>query len=488
MKLYFSDFFQVSRTDLRKYGAFNISLLADLPLFIDPFLLFNSKKKEYRDLHQQIIRYLLFLREKSSDASVQIGLVKTLYTFREVKQTWLGFSELGNEGRGLGAKFARALHGNLHRIFHDFGTEKLSKGTHLEKLCLIEAGVGKDNISDFTTNLIKEYLLEYTQAFTKQFVARNTRKRFLVEKAHFNYKTETWESKRFLLPKFENEFVLLTPKNLLTKEDTWINRHDLVSDFEAIQEALPNEQLRAHVNNYFLKVLPKKPTQADRQKARVRTIRQFPQLIDVYIRYKEERGPQAVRLSEGKVQFSEQVYLRQFGSLPEMLDRHSKFYEISGDTYEEAKQRVEFLKDVIEHKGGHRIFYVNGKPIQRETDVHILYRLTWFATASDVSREVNDGRGPADFKISRGSKNKALVEFKLASNPQLEKNLANQTKIYQKASDAEKAIRVIIYFTKAEHDRVLAILQRLKLEKDKTIVLIDARPDNKPSGSKARAA
>jgi len=149
---------------------------------------------------------------------------------------------------------------------------------------------------------------------------------------------------------------------------------------------------------------------------------------------------------------------------------------------------VAFLKDVIENKGGHKVFYVKGKPIQRETDVHILYRLTWFATSSDVSREVNAGRGPADFKISRGAKDKTLVEFKLASNSHLEKNLANQTKVYQKASDAKRAIRVILYFTKAEHDRVVAILKRLKLDKDDSIVLIDARSDNKPSGSKAKAA
>jgi hypothetical protein len=48
MKVYFSDFFGVRKSTLKKYGAFNISLLSDLPLFIDPFLLFHSKKPKYR--------------------------------------------------------------------------------------------------------------------------------------------------------------------------------------------------------------------------------------------------------------------------------------------------------------------------------------------------------------------------------------------------------------------------------------------------------
>jgi len=55
MDVYFSDFFGVSAKTIEKYGAFNISLVADLPLFIDPFPLFNSKKPIYRSLHDQII-------------------------------------------------------------------------------------------------------------------------------------------------------------------------------------------------------------------------------------------------------------------------------------------------------------------------------------------------------------------------------------------------------------------------------------------------
>jgi len=146
---------------------------------------------------------------------------------------------------------------------------------------------------------------------------------------------------------------------------------------------------------------------------------------------------------------------------------------------------VEFLKDVIENKGGHRLFYINGTPIAREEDIQIAYRFTWFGTTSDVSREVNDGRGPADFKISRGSDDKAIVEFKLAKNTQLKKNLKKQTEIYVKASDAKCAVRVIVFFSEKERERVMKILKELGLTESEDLVLIDARSDNKPSGSKA---
>ncbi len=98
--VYFSEYFDVKPKTLEDYGAFDISVVSDLPLFIDPFLLFNSKKKEYQELHEGIIKYLVFLRDKASK-DLDPGLVAYLYRFKEVKQNWLGFTLLGNGGHAL---------------------------------------------------------------------------------------------------------------------------------------------------------------------------------------------------------------------------------------------------------------------------------------------------------------------------------------------------------------------------------------------------
>ena len=63
--VYFSDIFGIDEHILEEYGAFNISLINDLPLFIDPFLLYASNKKEYRQQHFNILKYLSFLKTKS---------------------------------------------------------------------------------------------------------------------------------------------------------------------------------------------------------------------------------------------------------------------------------------------------------------------------------------------------------------------------------------------------------------------------------------
>jgi hypothetical protein len=484
IELYFSDVFRVSEEILEAYGAFNISLLVDLPLFVDPFLLFHSRNPRYRELHDGIISYLRFLRDRSLGNSLSPGLLKAWYHFKEVKQTWLGFSESGNIGRGLGKEFATALDGNLSAIFTDFGEEQITKGSHLEKLTLIKNGVGRDMISDFTTNLIKGYLAEYTQDFARQHLAPKFVRECAVEKTRFNYETQTWESLVFKLPYYENDYVLLTPRNILAQDDTWINKEDFYQDFSDIPTAIGNQELRAQLDNYFRSVLPKDPKADERKEAIRKTALKFPQLFDYFIKQKEDTGDLAEKRSTEDVKASFALFVESAKKLIHGLTE-TDFYSVSATTESEVRQRIEFLKDVIENKGGHRLFYVKGQPLRREKDLQILFRLVWFGTSLDVSREVNDGRGPVDYKVSKGALDKTIVEMKLASNTGLERNLEHQAAIYQKASDASTAYKVIVFFTDDELARVRKILRRLNLDGHRSVVLIDARSDNKPSGSKA---
>ena len=483
--IYFTDFFDVSPDALAKYGAFNVSCIVDLPLFIDPFLLFTSRKKEYQNLHGEIIRYLCFLRDKSVEGGINDGLLKAWYYFREVRQTRLGFCETGFSGRGLALTFARGLNENLNKLFSDFGQEKVTRGSHLEKLVLIKEGVGRDNISDFTTNLIKGYLLEYTQTFSKKHIAPAKLKRVNVPKVKFNYEIGVWEDGIFELPWLDDDFILLTPEDILTKDDTWINKADLRGDFPEIRDAIENDALRAQINEYFRKVLPRKPTSKEEREAIEKTLRQFPALIDYYIREKEDNGEIAVRRAADKVLEVNNRFIWNIGDLVELLARHSAFYKTPSTTLEETRRKIDFLKHVIEDQDGYRIFYVKGKAVERESDLHILFKLVWEGSPSSVDAEVNSGRGPVDFKISRGAYDKTLVEFKLASNPQLERNLENQVAIYEKANRTTQSYKVILFFTSHDVAKVTKILQRLKVPQDAGIILIDARKDNKPSASKA---
>ena len=282
--VYFSDFFDITEDVVEKYGAFNISLINDLPLFIDPFLLFGSDKDEFQQLHNEILEYLGFLKAKSEEGITDLGQIKSWYCFPEVKQNWFGYSMVGNRGCGLGQNFGRSLSANMHIVFHDLGNEKIPITSHHEKSGLFSIGVGKDNISDFTCNLIKSYLLQYTAKFAKKHLKENQTKELMVDKVFFDYNLERWMPKKYILPYIFDDYVLLTPKEILTKDDNWINSNDLHGKFDTICRAIPNDQLRSEIYNYFRTRLPKskgnkQPSQKERTHAIYDTINKFPKII-----------------------------------------------------------------------------------------------------------------------------------------------------------------------------------------------------------------
>jgi len=102
-RIYFTDFFGVDPAVLDSYGAFNVSLINDLPLFIDPFLLFDSEDEQYKALHEDIIRYVKFLRDVSaSDQAISRGLRD--HWFQSKNSSPLLFQRLA-ERRALRGKF-----------------------------------------------------------------------------------------------------------------------------------------------------------------------------------------------------------------------------------------------------------------------------------------------------------------------------------------------------------------------------------------------
>ncbi|WP_369661872.1 hypothetical protein [Variovorax sp. V15] len=482
LRIYFSGFFNVSPELVQQYGAFDISLINDLPLFVDPFLLFNSDNEKYRELHEEMIKYMMFLKERST-GTLQNGLLKAWYFFPEVRQNWMGFSRSGNQGRGLGSDFAKALRKNFVKTFKDFGNEK-NTHTHLGKLTLIKDGVGKDQISDFTCNLIKGFLAEYTEAFALAYIPKEKLGKFNVDKVSFDYITESWKAKQFTLPRLGNDYVLLTPVDILTKDDAWISHNGFIEDFSHVLSCVDNEQLRHQVGNYLAKNLPIEPTKNEKEKAIELVVAKYPFLMDVYVKLRENASGQATQTSAEKISAAQELFVANLTKLIGLLEDRTDFFKTPTSSHAAGMQRVQFLKHVIEKQDGYRLFYVKGKPISRESDLQIMFKLTWFSSEFSADAEVNNGRGPADFVVSYGSASKTVIEFKLAKNSQLEKNLINQAEIYTDASRASTPpIKAILYFSVKELDKVKGYLLKHKLHNCTDIVLIDAT--RKDSASKA---
>lgn len=87
-----------------------------------------------------------------------------------------------------------------------------------------------------------------------------------------------------------------------------------------------------------------------------------------------------------------------------------------------------------------------------------------------MDSEVNNGRGPVDFKASNSRKDATLIEFKLTRT--LKKNLEKQVEVYKDANRTDKAIKVILFFTDEEYKKTIDILNELELIDKPGIVVL----------------
>lgn len=488
-KVYFSDVFEVKHSIVQKYGALDISLICDNPAFVDPFLIFADSK--YRNLHDLIIKYLKFLRDlslKKKGSNLTLAEFNHYYKFPEIKQVWLGYSMSGNIGRGLNKDFGYSLYRNLHEIFSKFGDEDITESAHLEKLCLIEERIGVDKISDFTINLIQKFLLEYTQEFAKEYLDKRFLSEFAIRKVEFDFEKGIWDDGRFVLPMLQRngkrDFVLLVPRKILTKEDIWISRNDFLECDTAIFGVIPNEELRAKINKFFIdnlhiKINKKKQQEKDYSKkskrnALSKTILEYPQLMDYYIKLREKGKydalkwhivePEGVNFFTDATQIQSEIKDENFGKLA---------------SFNDCVSRISFFKKILESNS--RDLYFKGKPLQ-ERHLRVMFKNTTHGSLFDYNSEVNNGRGPIDFIISFGSQDKLGLELKLAANKKLKQNLLNQGQVYKEDSNLNHVFKIIFFFSDEELEKVNKILKELNKSVDnEEIFLIDCR--KKESGS-----
>ncbi|PKM49722.1 MAG: hypothetical protein CVV02_14710 [Firmicutes bacterium HGW-Firmicutes-7] len=500
--MFFSEYFGIDQHLLSEYGAVDISLVCDMPLFIDPMLIFNSDKPEHKKLHKEIIRYFHFLATKAN-SSLQENEIRAWFMFSEVKNNWLGYSLSGNGGLALGERYAQFLYNN---IGFAISTNNISQSTHIEKIMLLYSGSGKDKISDLTVNLIKEFLLEYTQTFAINYIDDKLKKRIYVDRAYFNYETESFANKDYVLPFFINvngmeEFILLTPFYFLREGEPSINRDDFIKNQERIRASIDNDVLRAYVNNYIFEAVRRYEEQQQRNKRRIseRSIskiekdafseltHEYPELYDYYIRLRELDTPEIRAISTTEVNYQLEKFLKNTNELISAVIANGYKINEALSAREEAIQRLKFFKHVIEDCDGYKNLYSAGKRISTEDDIRRMFRLVWYDTTYKVDFDTNNGRGEADVIVSKGQYNQNITEFKLASNSSLP-HVFEQLKVYEAANCADGSLVAIFFFTENEFEIAKRVVKNAGYEDqvNKAIFLIDCRADNKPSASRTK--
>jgi len=128
----------------------------DIPLYVDPFLLWCSPSQQDQSLHTALIssfnRQNWLIRKGHEEEACQNLIIAS-----ECDEVGLGVSAKRN-GKRIGKKTAAEIL-ELFRQIPDYGQYGF---THFEEIQLYVDGISKDRISDIACNFLKSFLIDYT--------------------------------------------------------------------------------------------------------------------------------------------------------------------------------------------------------------------------------------------------------------------------------------------------------------------------------------
>jgi len=465
-----SDALGVKAKDLWKQGVFNAYLALDSRLHVDPALLrrtripeFVNSRKEFEDYFR--VTFSL-LRQIDKGPAIRRAAIHRL-TFHEIKEAAIGYGSKSNMGRGISLGLGEALVDTASQIL-DAGIDDPAV---FELVPLFEEGFGADLLSDMTIFVLAEQFSRFNQRICKKMGIATS---------------AISVGGRDIVTAFSKPFdrrILLLPKALLSKLPVALDRDDIdrISTY--------NERVRQRVTELIgpawrtLARLPK----SDLKKLLIKNPEFFRAVIASYREknptpYSFEGDPLGVVLWE----LAAERFTNQY---PLTLTQH----EANADVVAVVKKICEKFRWHIEQHGGRELLVLPDGTGRPERCSQILF----YAVADgycaqndlDLSREPNAGRGPVDFKISRGYVRRVVVELKLSSNPRGLDGLLAQLPTYAEAEQSLHSIFVVIKTDEKHQNRIASIqdarnrqLQANKRAPD--LYIVDATP--RLSASKLR--
>jgi hypothetical protein len=466
---------------------FDPEVTEDTPLYIDPFLVFEDEDPFWSASHQDLVDFfslaLRYVKLANGDRrSPHWRKALLMLTFPEPKEFAFGLSMGHPEGSGTASEFADRMADALDLLRRD----NVDTLRYVEAFVLFCDGLGVDRISDMFCNIAKDRFIKYTQ----QVVARHNldTKSVMVKHRRWFRQSGRWDNGPVELPSSPafNGGVLLCPDRFLkdiprvTPDGFW--------SWAQMNEA---STLRFELNYDLSQSLTKaEKAAAGRRVARARpslALRYVDKVADEdHLPYNVQVDPfllvRWVEIGRGAAEG------RPILQPPESAD---DFYAWVGDL-------MYGFKHAVEETDLWRALWNDGyKRPRPEKIVQAVASMMWQtqcrSAGVDLSREVNIGRGPVDFKFSAGWHRRALTEVKLIKSSGFFTGASKQLPQYLESEQIEFGYYLCVGFTDEDFSderlgRVLETCAALEEKKGVTItpVFVDARPDNKTSASKQR--
>lgn len=133
---------------------------------------------------------------------------------------------------------------------------------------------------------------------------------------------------------------------------------------------------------------------------------------------------------------------------------------------------IRIFKNYVENQGGWELIYNDdGSPkSERACQRLFLGIVLHYCRANDIdlSQEVNIGRGPVDFKVSKGMTYRALIEMKLAKNTKFWNGLEKQLPKYLEAEEIKEGRFLVISFDENDVKKLNGIYEKIADIRKKT--------------------
>jgi hypothetical protein len=455
---------------------FDPTLGEDTQLYVDPFLIFLDKSSGWGNAHDTLMRFFinvigLLNAAGDNEADPRFQKAKTLLLFKEPPEFCLGTSK----GSIFGAGSNKGLQVGMLEGAREAIRLGLEDLRHFEELALFGEQIGADRISDITCDVLKPELIAYTQDVAKRHGIKL--EKVNVGTAGWDESLMVWKPGLVDLPvnpiasalKGRNIGVILVPERFLRRmpnidpQDFW--------DFACSTEATA---LRGDLNVE----IGRRVHAAEVAKA----ARQHRRLLRAYLDKREAEPKPAYDVVEDPELV---VHKGDFGS--EIVQQFTMPTPSNEDEFQAfVEKMIENFKFCVEQRGSWHLLWADGKP-RAEKHVQYLFQATAVGMCQDhdvdMSPEANAGRGPVDFKMSKGWHMRALLEVKLAKSSTFRQNLKNQTPVYAKAEGCSRGYFIVIQFTDKDCDPTFmndvdAMAEKVA-EKEGIafkVVFVDARP------------
>lgn len=239
----FSEVFSLHKSQAQ-LDFVDINLNSDTPLYLDPYALTTREDDWSVECHACVVSFFASVLSCVQTGNRNRGS-ELLSRLSEPEETRLGVSKGHSKGRGIGNVQAGEVFDAMARsaAAHSGLLEDLSD------FALFVPGIGRDKISDMTTNIIRGPLIRYTQSQCALFGIPT---RSVASGFYWDADNEEWRQGYEELPVHNGEKILLVPKFAVRYQvgvDATQYRRDFVLEFLREEHRRADDALVTTIRN-----------------------------------------------------------------------------------------------------------------------------------------------------------------------------------------------------------------------------------------------